>query len=212
MKKCFLCIALLLLVAPLPAQHGNIETDIFGDLVYRSNGYTATLKKNIFDDLTYSDNQNNNIVFEKKYLQQEAPKVLSDNSAKMDIFRYLIRKHRSESGFSEKYSVDIFGTTIIEDNRGNKVEMGTDIFGNPTYDEKSGGVQTSISRSLNGMLEYRSGGESASLGKDVFNKWTYRDSSGNKFEFGDRTWDKLIRRFGNDENVFRFLVDEFMRN
>ncbi len=212
MKKCFLYIAALLLAFPLSAQRGNVETDIFGDLQYNSGGYTASLKKNIFDDLTFSDNRNNNLVFEKKYLQQEDPKVLSDVGARTDFFRYLIRRYRSENGYTAKYSVDIFGTTIVEDNRGNKVERGTDIFGNPTYKEKSGGVEVSVKRSIDGALEYRSGGESASLGKDIFGKWIYKDSSGNRFEFGGRAWDMMIRRFGNDENVLWFLMDEFFRN
>ncbi len=138
--------------------------------------------------------------------------VLSDAFEKTDFFRYLIRQYRSEEGYRATHSVDIFGKTVIEDNRGKRVEMGTDYFGNRTYKERSGDVETSVKRSIRGVLEYRSGSETASLGKDVLERWIYKDSSGNKFEFGARTWETLIRRFGSDENIFWFLIDEFLRN
>lgn len=202
---------LTLLVSAGFAQRTVFETDIFGDLRYESNGYRATLKKDIFDALTFSDSNGNEIVFEEKYLDSEYRQGLSnDKDAKAGFFRRLIHRYSPENGYRAKYSVDIFGTTVIEDNRGNKIEMGTDIFGNPTYKEKSGGVESSFSRSLNGTLEYRSGRESASLGKDIFNKWTYSDSSGNKFEFSPQTWSRLEKRFGSDENVFMFLVRELI--
>ncbi len=45
MKKCILFIAALLLAVPLSAQHGEVETDIFGDLYYSSGHYSASLKR-----------------------------------------------------------------------------------------------------------------------------------------------------------------------
>ena len=212
MKKFLVCVVMSLLSIPLFAQRINIETDIFGDLKYQHGDYTAALKKDVFDNLTFTDNNDNKIVFEQKYLLQEYPRVKENNEAKMDFFRQLVRRYRSEGRYETKYSIDIFRTTIITDNRGNKIEKGTDIFGNTTYEEESNGVNMSVKRALNGTLEYRSGGDSASLGKDIFDKWIYKDSYGNKFEFGTKTWNALERRFGNDEEIFWFLINQFIHH
>ncbi len=191
----------------------NIDVDIFGNLQYVSeNGrHKAFLKKDIFESLIYSDNYNNEVTYTKKYLDREYRGLLGNKDAEIDFFRHLIRQYRSESKYKAMYSVDIFGKTIFEDNRNNKLETGKDIFGNPTYEEKRNGITTSIKRDLSGGLEYRSGNDRASLKKDIFGKWCYSDSSGNKFEFGDRAWSRLEERFGNDEKVFFFLINEFLR-
>lgn len=214
MKKFLVTMFMLSLAMPLFAQRGNIETDIFGDLRYetRDRSYNAALKKDIFDNLVFTDSRRNNIVFEKKYLDLEYPKVVGNPGARSDFFNNLVRRHRHDERYEAKYKVDIFGTVIIEDNRGNKTEIGTDIFGNAKYEERRNGHSMSVSRDLNGVLQYRSGGDSASLGKDIFGKWTYKDSSGNKFEFSDKAWYRLIRRFGGDEQVLIFLMDEYLRD
>lgn len=214
MKRYILYLALTLAAVPLFAQNGTVRTDIFGDLEYRSNvsDYTAALKKDIFDNLTFTDSRRNKIVFEKKYLELEYPRVQDNERAKDDFFRFLIRNYRSDTGYEECYKVDIFGSVVIEDNRGNKTETGTDIFGNRTYREQNNGRDMSLARDLRGTLQYRSGSDTASLGTDTFGKWRYEDSAGNRFEFGQTAWGRLIRRFGNDEKVFFFLMDQFLWN
>lgn len=214
MKKLITLLLITFAIAPLFAQNGSIRNDIFGDLEYKSNvsDYTAALKKDIFDNLTFTDSRRNKIVFEKKYLDREYPRVHGNERAKDDFFRFLIRTYGSDSGYEERYKIDIFGSTVIEDNRGNKSETGTDIFGNRTHRERSNGRDISLSRDLRGALQYRSDGNTASLGVDIFGKWKYEDSAGNKFEFGDAAWSKLLRRYGNDERVFFFLIEQFLWN
>jgi hypothetical protein len=41
-------------------------------------------------------------------------------------------------------------------------------------------------------------------------KWVYEDSDGNRLEFGERMWNGMIRRFGDDERIFLFLIDQFL--
>jgi hypothetical protein len=211
MKKVIICLALSLTTLPftLAAQRSGIETDIFGDLQFRSpdGRYTASLKEDIFHNLTFSDSRRNGIVFEEKYLTGEYPAVLKDAQAKIDFFRSVIRRHRRDEGYRARFSVDIFGSVVTEDNRGNRTEEKTDIFGNKSYEERRNGLTMSISRDLHGTLQYRLGDGTASLGT-AFNmgKWVYKDSRGNRFEFGDGTWNEMIRRHGGDEQVFMFLI------
>lgn len=212
MRKLIVSLLAIVFAAPVFAQGGSVETDIFGDLVYRSrgDGYRAEFKKDIFDNLTFSDSRGNEIVFEKKYLDREFPGAAANGDAKAALFLDMVRVHRADEGYRATYSVDIFGTVKMEDNRGNRSEIGEDIFGNTTYEGSQGGRKESLERGLDGSLEFRSGNRTASLGKDIFGKWIYKDSDGNRFEFSDRTWARLVERFGGDEQVMFFLIGEFL--
>ena len=212
MKRYFIYLFLVAISLQLSAQ--QIKVDIFDDLEYQSeNGqYKANLKKNIFDDLVFSDNNNNELTFRKKYLEIENKILLEDEEARIDFFRHLIRRYRSEEKYKASFSVNIFDDIVIEDNRNNKIKKGTDIFGHPVYEEKFNGVETTIKRDLSGNPEYKSGKEQATLKKDIFNKWIYQDSSGNKFEFSDQTWNSLMDQYGSDENILYFLINEFLYN
>ena len=187
------CLLWVLAVMPLTlsAQRGIFETDIFGDLQFRSSDgrYTASLEEDIFDNLTFTDSRRNEIVFEEEYLAKEYPAVSGNEEARREFFRSILSRHRRDEGYRAKYSVDIFGAVTTEDNRGNRISFGRD---------------------LHGDLQYRSGGESASLGKTFGGgKWVYEDSGGNRFEFGERTWNEMIRRHGDDERIFQFLIENF---
>jgi hypothetical protein len=211
--RLILTAATLSLPFTLAAQRGSVETDIFGNLQFRSSDlrYSALLEKDIFNNLTFTDSRRNKIVFEEEYLAGEYPAILENESARRDFFRRIVNRHRRDEGYEARFSVDIFGTVITEDNRGNRTDQKTDIFGHESYEETHDGVKMSISRDLHGTLQYRYGDGSASLGT-AFNmgKWVYEDSDGNRMEFGKRTWDGMIRRFGDDERIFRFLIDEFL--
>ncbi len=214
MKKIVLFLLVLSATLPLTAQRISIDTDIFGDLRYRSSDpdYTASLKKDIFDNLTFTDSRRNKIVFEEDYLKEKYPAVLTDTEAKIDFFRGIVNRHHLDKGYEATFSVDIFGTIEMKDNLGNTTKEKTDIFGNKSYEETGSGKSSSIRRGLNGTLEYRSGGTTASLEKSTFgrDKWVYEDSTGNRFEFSNWTWTEMVNRFGNDEQIFIFLIDEFL--
>lgn len=197
--------------ATLMAQYRTIETDIFGDLIYenRAGNYKANLKRNIFNDLIFTDNRKNSITLEKKYLDREYPGIHSDKELKADFFFDLISQHRRSNDYVAKYSIDIFNKLIITDNKGYKLEKGTDIFGHDHFEEEIDGVKTSMKKTLNGTLEFSVGSDKASLTKDIFNKWIYKDSFGNEIQFADKTWQLLMRRYQTDERAFMSLIDQF---
>ncbi|WP_437921388.1 hypothetical protein [Sphingobacterium sp. LRF_L2] len=212
MKRLLLFFASIFQVVMLCAQHNRIETDIFGNLDYtsRDGKYTATLEKNIFNDLVFSDSKQNKVTLENKYLAKEYAGILGDKVRQQRLLEELIRENRRDEGYQARYAIDIFGSLIVEDNRGYKLEKGTDIFGHDHIEEQVDGRKTSVKRNLNGGLEFTDGEMSASLKKDIFNKWIYEDSLGNRFQFGANSWEKLMRRYHNDEEILMYLIDQFI--
>jgi len=192
----------------------RLDFDIFGDLVFDSDNlnYNANLKKDIFDNLIYTDNFKNKITYEKKYIDLVNPTLLNDKEAKKIFFRQLIYEFRKKIDFEATYSIDIFDNLIIKDNQNNSIKMGKDIFGNSTYEETRNNKNSSIKKDLTGKYEYKSDNAHASLSKDMMNKWIYEDSSGNKFEFSEKAWDILKHRFDSDENIILYLVNDFLIN
>ncbi|MFA1772505.1 hypothetical protein ACD591_14485 [Rufibacter glacialis] len=168
------------------------------------------MKKDIFSNLIFSDNHNNELTFTKKYLDLKHHDLLAEEESQIDFFRNVIRKYKSDIGYKAKFEVDIFEKVVMEDNRNNKVEIGTDIFGNTTYEEKRNTERLSMKRDLSGNLEFRSGKEQAFLKRDIFNRWSYSDSSGNKFEFSDKTWKRLTQEHVTEEDILYFLVNRFL--
>ncbi|GAB2552225.1 hypothetical protein [Rufibacter soli] len=210
MKKYPLILLLLALSLHLQAQ--RIQFDIFGDLQYASQDqrYTATLKKDIFGALIFSDNSNNTVTFNKEYLDLKFKGLLQDEEAKRDFFKSLIGENKVKKGYQASHVVDIFGNVVFQDNRNNKIEIGKDIFGNSTYEEKRSGVHISMKKDAFGNLEYTTNKEKAYLKKDIFNKWNYTDSSGNKFEFGAKAWARLTYLYSTEEDIFFYLINEFL--
>lgn len=211
MKKIHILLFLLLITLPLHAQ--RMENDIFGDPTYESSdrNYKANLKKDIFDNLIFTDNNKNELKFEKKYLDAFYPNLLTNGEAKFDFFRHLISTYRQDAGYQATYSIDIFNAVIIKDNRNYELKMGKDIFGNATYEEKRNGEQLSIRKNLMGEFEYDSNRLDAKLKKDILNRWEYSDNSGNTFEFGESTWNALKRRFGTEEDILMYIVRELVQ-
>jgi len=210
MKNYFLIILLTIISLPTHAQ--RIRFDIFDNLEYESRelGYKAFLKKDIFDNLLFIDNQSNELTFMKKYLEINYANSLEQEENKVNFFRNLIDTYSFESGYKATYNVDILENVIIEDNRNSRIEIGRDIFGNTTYEDRTNNIRTTIRRDLFGNLEFRSGRDQANLKKDIFNRWRYTDSSGNDFRFSTSSWDKLLHLYISEEDVLYFLVDKFL--
>ncbi|PVH25204.1 hypothetical protein [Sphingobacterium corticibacter] len=211
MKKLALILFLAGINWGLFAQRQAIDIDIFGDLTYRSNdgGYRATLKKNIFDDLVFKDNQRNEITYEKKYLVNQYPGILSNNNQKRTIFLDLIRENRRSEDYKAKYKIDILDRLIIEDNQGYKLEEKKDIFGSIERNETINGQNIRVRRTFGDAYEYTKGLDRATLKKGIANKRIYEDSFGNKLEFAAETWKRLVDRYDSEEDAFIFLIDQY---
>lgn len=210
MKKIIIAFIFLLLVISGYTQ--NVTVDILKNLEYAEQDYTAHLKKDIFDNLIFTDSNDNKLTYEKKYLQKHYPNLLTSENNRIDFFRFLIREYYSTTGYKALFSIDIFDTEIVEDNCNNKMERGTDIFGNPTYKDQIDGQNSSPTKDLLDTWEYTRGTQKATLKKDIFGKWCYKDSYNNKFELSSRTWKILLNRHGSEQNILIFLAHEFLPN
>lgn len=213
MKMICRCLMLFIFIARSgQAFTQKIETDIFDNLTYESmdGHYESLLQRNIFDALVYSDNMDNEVILTRKYIDLVYGDLLKNKESELDIFRSMILTYRLERKYNATYSVDLFNKIIIEDNRNRKIEIGMDIFGNETYNEEVNNKHSSIKRNFNGALEYKSEDEEATLQKDIFNYWVYKDSNGNEFRFSSNTWRKLKNRLETEENIFHHLIYEFL--
>lgn len=192
----------------------NIDTDIFGDLQYSSirGDYKATLEKNIFDDLIFSDNKGNKITLENKYIQLKYPELLKNKERRLDFFIDVIYTHKEDRNYKATYSIDVFDKIIFKDNRNRKTEQGKDVFGNPFYEEQTSGKRVSIEKDLWGNWKYKSDNEFATLEKDIFDTWKYEDSKGNELEFKNKTWQNLKQQHRTEMNVFQYLINQFLMN
>ncbi len=208
MKNHLLLPVLLLMCTVVHAQ--RLDFDVFGNLTYRSQNsrYEAFLKKDIFDNLIFTDSKKNEISFRKKYVDLFYPGLAADQEAQIDFFRYFINNLADQSGYVATYEVDIFDRVQINDNRKGNTEISNDIFGNYVYRENNN--SKTISRGISGGLRYNAGKTNATLEKNITDKWRYRDSSGNDFEFSDQTWERLMHFHGTDEAVFNYLLKAFL--
>lgn len=211
MKKLVVCVALMLSFSVLFAQRGAIDTDIFGALQYRSadGGYKASLEKNIFDDLIFTDSRNNKLQYEKKYLDKVEPGLRGNKGAQTKLLRRLVRENSRRADYRATFKIDIFDKTIIEDNEGYKLEEGKDIFGHVNIEERINGSKTQLKRNLRGGLEYTRDKHTASFDKDIFDKRIYKDSFGNEIQFGKETWRRILEQYGSDEEFFLELLDRY---
>ena len=205
-----LFIAGLLFVAT-ETQAQKIEKNYREDWTYSHNRYDAKLEKAFFGGLDFSDNNRNKIEFSKEYLNLEYSGILEDDELQQLFLMDLVKKYKYTNRYTATYEVDMFGKVTIKDNQGNKIEYGTDLFGNKIYEDKKRGIKYSIGKDLMGNYNYKSGRESASLKKDIFDKWMYTDSFGNKLEIAPETWGRWIAQFRDEEGVLFYLITLFFR-
>ncbi|PXV61893.1 hypothetical protein CLV62_12448 [Dysgonomonas alginatilytica] len=195
MKKLILLILLTAFTVNLPAQHGrdrgdvykNISTDIFGDLQYRNKDFKASLKKNIFDDVIYSDSKKN----ESKYSKEQWAELLEKfDGDREDCFIWLIRTHRGDENKKTEHQVNIFGDKITKDNSGNSETYKRNIFGDLVYEN--------------------SNRQQAKLRKNIFDEMEYSDSKGTTRKYKTNEWEKLLEKYHDEEAIFRILVRKYL--
>ncbi|GAA4131376.1 hypothetical protein GCM10022216_01420 [Sphingobacterium kyonggiense] len=211
MKLLATFITLLLFSQQLFAQAGKTRTNIFGDLEFTSQDgkYDAKLKKDIFNALVFSDNQGNEIKFEKKYIDVYFKGDPDEKSLKSRLFRRLIRENYGERDYKASFEVDILGTEIVKENRNS--ERTSNIRNNRDHGNEGDNRSANISIRRNDQgLEYKNDGESASLEKDNSGKWWYNDSKRNEVQFNEESWRKLLDKFSSDTEVLRYLVDLYL--
>lgn len=145
MKKSLFTLLVVFLSLTIQAQHrAQISTSFNGGLEYHVNGYKATLQTNIFDDLIFKDNRNNQVKFNKDYMEYASHDNDWFQNYKSLLFNTLIQRFKNETNYSETFSVDIFGDLKYEDNKGNRASLKKNIFDELVYsDSKNNEIKIS---------------------------------------------------------------------
>lgn len=188
----------------------RIEVDYKNNLTYYHYGYNAKLEKSFFGGLVFSDNRGNKVEYSKEYIEKQYPELLAEEESRRLFLMDHISRYKYTSGYEAGYKVDFSGKVIIEDNRGNKIEYSTDFFGNKVFEDKSRGIKRTIGKDILNTYNYKSGKESASLKKNIFDRWEYQDSEKNRVEMSSNTWAKYIAEYRSEEAVFLYLINQYL--
>ncbi|MDM1380433.1 hypothetical protein [Myroides marinus] len=200
--------ASILTVTSVSAQ--RIEKDYKNNLTYYHYGYNAKLEKSFFGGLVFSDNRGNKVEYSKEYIEKEYPELIDNEEGQRMFLMDHISRYKYTSGYEAGYKIDFSGKVIIEDNRGNKIEYSTDFFGNKVFEDKNRGIKRTIGKDILGTYNYKSGRESASLKKNIFDRWEYQDSEKNKVEMSSNTWAKYLAEYRSEEAVFLYLINQYL--
>jgi len=166
----------------------SISLDIFGNKQFKNNlGESASLKKDIFNDMIYTDNRNNEVKIDEVVWRSMLEDVHGDIDA---LFYDLITQNTSRNNSKVSIEIDIMGREIYKENNLTE-EFWVDILGTQQY--------------------RNSNGESASIRKDILDCMNYTDSKGNNLSFSADTWQRMFRHTGGRErSVFRSLINQYL--
>ena len=173
-------------------KNGNYEekiwVDIFGNKQFKNNiGETASLEKDIFDNMIYKDNRNNEVKIEKTVWAE----MLADVDGDVDALFYdFIAQNNRRNNTKVSIAIDIMGKEIYKENNFTE-EFWVDI--------------------LDAQQYRNSNGQTATLKKDIFDKFIYKDSKGNDLTFSTDEWQSMFQRTGGRERaVFRNLINRYL--
>lgn len=211
-KQTLLLLFLLFSISSL-AQSIAITTDSRGNQQYLSEGdsYRATLSKDIFDKLIYTDNQGNKISRSKEYLQLKHPSAVNNPSGERIFFEEMINTFRYVNDYVASYSVDIFDNISFTENKPLRPQYPE---AHPEGHYPTPSTNYHIDRNRDGSYSFqtRRRREEALLKIGFSNCWVYTDSKGNELKFSGASWEDLMCTYGNPENLFLFLIDSFLMN
>ncbi len=205
MNKFIISFALVVLCLQGHAQ--KIEADIFGNLEYKSKdaNYKANLKEGIFNELIFSDSNDNTITLKSEYIKLKYDKSPITADEKFSIIAALCKKFKKRKNLEITFSADIFGAIIL--NGKSEVDLEKDILGKVTLNKDINSLNSSIEEISDNKFKYKASFKEATLQKGFFDAWIYKDSQGNEFNFSKETWSKLKNMHGGEEEVFVFLIN-----
>lgn len=187
----------------------RIQHDILGDLTYSTEQYTAKLKQNKVEDLTFTDSNANKIEFTNAYLEKKLGTVYTDIEVKSMFFQDLILDYTHIHGYEASYNVDVLGELILTDNQGKKVVLEA-YAANSQLEASTSEIAAGISNKPSGDWEYRSTKEQATLTTNLNGNRSYTDSNKTKIEIEKSTWEQLVKKHQTERAVFLSLVTTFL--
>ena len=166
-------------------QDIKVSKDIQGNTVIETNNKKIKIGKDIMGKYFYEVNNRNKATLKKDVLDRW---IYEDDN-------------RNEIKFSKEFWDD-----IIKDHRGNEekafkwlINMNKNL---KNYKEE---YKVDILDRLQFENNQR---ESASLRKDIFDKYIYEDSKRNKIEFDEKQWKRFCRKHRSDKKAFMELIQQ----
>ncbi len=201
MKKYILFSILLLIASQSFGQALDITVDSRGNYQYLSDkdNYRANMDKSFSGSLTFYDNRGNKVSRSDRYIKLKHPGLYGNKDAEHNYFIEMIKDFRFENNYVASYSADIFDKISFSENKQRE-------YANRPPAQNS----DLISRNRNGSLEFRNRRANAIFEKDFFNNCIYKDSNNNEIKLSSKTWEVMIREYGDDICVFSFLIDSFL--
>lgn len=194
----------------------QFKRDFFNHLTYESarENFKAKLEKDIFNDLIYTDNNNNKVSYNNKYLSRTNSKVLSDGKQQEYFFEKLIKQYRNVKNRKEEFSIDMFENWIFESNLNNyKAEFKKDIFDARIFSDNRNN-QISYDQKYIAKLKdnpFKSSIEQNLLFFDLIDRMI--NEKGYKADFKVDIFDKVIvsdnRGFKRESNDAFYILPEF---
>lgn len=201
----------------------SLSTDIFGNKIYKDNrSNEVTYSKEIWADVfpQYKNDDEHILIWLANALAET-------NNVKEKYKRNIHGdlEYENNAGLRASLSENIFDDGIYKDNQNNEIKYSKEYWAEILDDFDNKDVQVFfwlMDRANNlknfkeeyrldifGYQQYKNGeGQTASLSKDIFDKIIYKDSNGNKIEFTEANWRKLVRRHSSDKKAFMYLIHE----
>lgn len=190
----------------------EIKKDIFNNYEFcrKDKKFCANLKKDIFDNIIYTDDKKNTITYNRKYVAKYFPELFKNESITVDFFAGLLEEFKYYKNYSRTHEIDIFDKEIVEDNRHFKSVYYKDIHGKYQYEENFNNSKTTLSEDFNGNIVYKNGNIWAKLEKNFQGNWKFSDKSGTNMEFSKETWNLLLQKFGDKSKIANYLISTFL--
>ncbi|WP_413512422.1 hypothetical protein [Myroides odoratus] len=186
----------------------RIQQDIWSDLTYNTEQYTAKLKQNSFDDLTFTDSNANKIEFNTAYLEKKLGGAYKDTEVKSMFFKDLILDYMHIQGYEASYTVDVLGVLTLADNQGKKVVLEAHIANSLRDDEPRLAANVTVNEAGNWV--YQSTDQQAELTKSLNGNRRYTDSNKTILEFERATWEQIVKKHKSERALFLYLLKELL--
>lgn len=177
------------------------------------NNYKAELKKDIFNAWIFSDNKGNQSSYDEKYLSKIPNHPFRTSKEQYTFFVNLMDRFSTEKNYRVDFKVDIFNKVIVSDNRGFKRESTEAYYLLPNFQIAEDTVLNDaihIRKINNGEFAYRDSNEYARIFESRMKRWTYEDSSGNRFQISPSTWNKMMQLYKSEDEILRHLIFQYL--
>ncbi len=203
------------------SQNLNNQQELYNKQNSTQSGVKRKLEKNIFNDLIFSDSNNNKITYKSDFIKKVLKISANDTEFKQSLFSSLTYFLNDKKNYQETFDVNIFDQVIISSNTGDKIQIDLDmvsdedrflwtnkykIINNQSVDTP----KFNIKRDAFGNLSFKDYNTWARIVINNYGEAEYQDSYKNTVRFNSRAWKKAVRNAGGDDVFFEYLLELYI--